>query len=297
MTIQTAAAAAAKRGALREDVVRLKDGRRLGYAEYGDADGAPVIFFNGAPATRIQGAMVAEAAVRSRVRLICPDRPGYGLSDPNRGRLLLDWPTDVVQLADGLGIARFAVVGHSTGGPHAAACAHRIPNRLTGVAISSGAGPFGPTAGTTPKFRQLMRLVAKYPSSVQPVLWLLVRALHRWPDGTVKRLSATECVFDQEVLRDYWEIYRDDKLEAVRQGTGGFLGDLTVLSRPWGFRVEDISVPVHLWHGELDDTVAPEVGRYMAKTIPDCRATFVPGAGHLLFARHMDAILAALTSA
>ena len=289
------ATATATRGAYGDDVIRLDDGRRLGYAEYGDPEGAPVIFFNGAPATRIQGAMVAEVATRSKVRLICPDRPGYGLSDQKRGRLLIDWPADVVQLAAGLAIERFAVVGHSTGGPHAAACAFRIPDRLTGVAISSGAGPFGPTAGTTPRLRQLMRLVAKYPSSVQPVLWLLVRAVHRWPEGTVNRLSATECVFDQEVIRDYREIFLYDKLEAMRQGTSGFLGDLIILSRPWGFRLEDINIPVHLWHGELDDTVVPEVGRYVAKTIPDCRATFLPDAGHLLFARHMDAILAALT--
>lgn len=293
----TIATAAATRGAYREDVIRLSDGRRLGYAEYGDPDGTPVIFFNGTPGTRIKGAVAADAATRSRVRLICPDRPGYGLSDPKRGRLLLDWPADVVQLADGLGIERFAVAGISGGGPHTAACAYRIPERLTGVAIISGAGPFGPTAGLTPKLRRVMRLVARYPRSVQPVIWLLARALHRWPDGTMKRLTATACVPDQDVLRDYGEIFRDDYLEAFRQGTGGVLGDLTILSRPWGFRVEDISMPVHVWHGDLDATVVPEVGRYMAKTVPDCRATFLPGVGHLLFARHMDAILAALTRA
>ena len=70
--------------------IRLDDGRRLGYAEYGDPGGAPVIFFNGAPATRIQGAMVAEVAKRFKVRLICPQgsmsKPCQPVNHENRHR-------------------------------------------------------------------------------------------------------------------------------------------------------------------------------------------------------------------
>lgn len=280
----------------REEIVRLNDGRALGYAEYGQPDGIPVMFFNGTPGTRIKGSICSEAAHRAGVRLICPDRPGYGLSDPKPNRLLLQWPDDITQLADALGLSRFAVCGISGGGPHVAACAYKIPERLTGVGIISGAGPFGLTAGTTPKLRGVMRLLARYPGSVRPVVWLIVRALTRWPDATVKRLTATKVIPDQEALRDHGEAYKLDTLEAFRQGASGFVGDLTILARPWGFRLEDIAVPVFLWHGDLDDTVVPEVARYMAATIPNCTATFFPDAGHLVFARHMDTVFAAVAT-
>ena len=75
------------------------------------------------------------------IRAIVPDRPGYGLSDFQRHRRLLDWPADVEQLADHLGLERFAVLGVSGGGPHAAACAYAIPHRLTRVGLVSSAAP------------------------------------------------------------------------------------------------------------------------------------------------------------
>jgi molybdopterin-guanine dinucleotide biosynthesis protein A len=118
--------------------VRVRDGRRLGYAEYGDPAGFPVMFFHGTPGSRLKGSICADAAAGAGARLICPERPGYGLSDPKRGRRLLDWPDDVVDLAAGLGVDRFAVVGTSGGGPHTVACAYKIPERLTAVAILAG---------------------------------------------------------------------------------------------------------------------------------------------------------------
>src|SRR5438552_17010722 len=110
--------------------ITLRDGRRLGYAEYGDPAGVAVFYFHGTPGSRLEGTIADEAAKRLRVRLIAIDRPGVGLSTFKPRRKLRDWPADVIALADALGIDRFAIVGLSGGGPHALAGARYIGTRL-----------------------------------------------------------------------------------------------------------------------------------------------------------------------
>ncbi len=102
----------------------LPDGRVLAYAEYGDLAGRPLFFFHGGNDSRLEAAILHETAVRMGIRVIAPDRPGYGRSDFQPERTFLNWPDDVAQLADALSIPQFAVVGHSGGGPHAAAVAY-----------------------------------------------------------------------------------------------------------------------------------------------------------------------------
>ncbi|MFC1530325.1 alpha/beta fold hydrolase, partial [Gemmatimonadota bacterium] len=123
--------------------VTLKDGRTLGYDEYGAPGGTPIFYFHGHPGSRIEWPYFHSDndAIEMNARIIAADRPGHGLSDSKRGRQILDWPDDVVELADALGIERFAILGCSGGGPYAAACAFRIPERLTATAIVCGMGP------------------------------------------------------------------------------------------------------------------------------------------------------------
>jgi pimeloyl-ACP methyl ester carboxylesterase len=122
--------------------VTLQDGRVLGYAKYGDRAGRLVLYFAGSPSSRLLHP--PEAATSSLgARVIVIERPGLGLSDFQRGRRLLDWPEDVRQLADAVGMDRFPVVGVSGGAPYAAVCAYRIPVRLwhgeeeTNVSVSA----------------------------------------------------------------------------------------------------------------------------------------------------------------
>jgi pimeloyl-ACP methyl ester carboxylesterase len=103
--------------------IRLRDGRRLGYAGWGDAGGQPLLYFHGWPGARVEGRLADEAARVRGVHLIGIDRPGMGLSDFQPRRTLVDWPDDVLQLAAALTLERFAVLGISDGGPYAAACA------------------------------------------------------------------------------------------------------------------------------------------------------------------------------
>jgi pimeloyl-ACP methyl ester carboxylesterase len=121
--------------------IRLKDGRSLGWVEFGDPEGFPVVNAHGGLACRLDVATAAAAATRSRVRLISPDRPGIGLSDALPGRRIRDWASDIVELVDQLGIDRFAVMGWSMGGQYAAAVGYASPQRITKVAIIAGALP------------------------------------------------------------------------------------------------------------------------------------------------------------
>src|SRR5947209_6959948 len=119
---------------------QLHDGRALGYVEYGNQKGKTLFYFHGHPGSRLEARFLAKQAMQTGVRLIGVDRPGMGLSSYKTGRRFLDWPDDVIELADGLQIERFAVAGFSGGGPYALACAFKISHRLSACGIISGAG-------------------------------------------------------------------------------------------------------------------------------------------------------------
>ena len=147
-----------------DNILRLADGRRLSYAEYGDPDGEPVILLHGNPGSRLFYGLIPGAPFRAGLRLICPDRPGYGQSDffP-RGRGVEDYPDDVTALADALGLDRFAIFGASGGGPYALACAWKIPHRLTAIGVFASIGPFTPEVAhdMNPSVRLMFRIASK----------------------------------------------------------------------------------------------------------------------------------------
>ena len=127
--------------AMIENTLTLPDGRVLGYGIYGDPAGFPVFDFHGIPGSRREAALIADYIGRDDVCFIGMDRPGYGRSSPKRNFRIVDFPGDVVALADQLKIAKFAVLGYSGGGPFALACAAQIPGRLASLAVVSGVGP------------------------------------------------------------------------------------------------------------------------------------------------------------
>jgi pimeloyl-ACP methyl ester carboxylesterase len=277
--------------------IRLSDGRTLGYAEYGDAAGRPVLFFPGTPSSRL--VHPPEAPTRSAgVRLIAVERPGFGLSDFQPRRTLLDWPDDVAALANALGIDRFAVVGLSAGGPYAAACAYKIPQRLTSAAIVSGVGPVDLPGSLEEmsRIRGAGALVARHaPWLLRPLLWLLGNP-RRDPERFFERMCAQTSDVDRAILArpGVREMLLESYLEATRAGVRGFAQDSIILSNPWRFRLENIHMPVHLWHGEQDANVSLSAARYVAEAIPDCKATFLPDEGHWLVLNRWPEIVAAL---
>ena len=282
-----------------DNILRLRDGRLLGYAEYGDPEGKPAFFFHGMPGSRLEGRFGHDAAKKLGIRVVAIDRPGYGLSDFKPRRTFVDWPDDVVELADALKIDRFSVAGVSGGGPYVAACALKIPQRLTAAGIISGVGPFdvpGATEGMSRQNRLIFGMARRLPWLVSLPYWLMAQGARRFPDRVTSLMLRSLPEPDKAVLArpEIRALFIEDTAEAFRSGGRGAAWESVLYARPWGFRLEDITMEVHLWQGEEDVNVPPSMGRYQAEAIPNCRPTFYPGEGHLLIVDRMEEILAAL---
>ena len=283
-----------------EGEVRLPDGRRLAWAEFGDPRGAPVIYCHGFPGSRTQAGLAHDAAARLGLRVVGVDRPGIGRSGRAPGRRLADWPADVSRVADALALGRFGVLGLSAGGPYAAACARMIPERLVAVAIVSGLGPpesWGEARGMRWVARLGLRLAAKSPSLAGPDFGVIARGIARDADRMLALVERFYAAPDRAVLArpGVRPLILASFREGVRQGGAPLAQDLGLLARPWGFGLEEIEIPVELWHGEVDNVVPPGMGRHVAARIPGCRSHFLPREGHFsLVIDHMVAILATL---
>jgi pimeloyl-ACP methyl ester carboxylesterase len=272
--------------------IRLTDGRTLGYAEYGDPSGKPVLFFHGATLSRLFGAAADASARRIGVRLIAPDRPGIGLSDPEPGRTMLDWAADVGELADRLDLARFSVLGHSLGGAYVLACAYAMPKRLIGAGVAAGAIPVGPKGELPPLLRMSPTLVAI-------LLSTMTRLLMFGPQWLRQKMRAADPPSDRELFAspEFAAIVERSVLEGLRRGVRGIRTDAAVLAKPWGFDFEDLQVPVHLWYAELDSMVPFALGKKLAAAIPQSVSRFSSAQGHMsVLVDNLDQILSTLSS-
>lgn len=279
-----------------EDILTLPDGRRLAYAEYGDPHGKPVFFFHGIPGSRLF-TPEEEATRRAGARIITTDRPGFGLSTYRPGRRIPDWPADVAALADALGIRTFHVLGHSGGSPYTLVTAWALSDRVRGAAVACGAGPAdapGVKEGMTPLNRFGLTVGRFLPWPLWRLLvWYLYRMGHENPAYLFERAAGDRPDSDARILADP-EIFRLCCLgqsEGLRPGTTGFAWETRLLTRPWGFPLEEIRVPVHFWHGTDDVDTPLAMGKAMAARIPGSRLTVLPGEAHNLIFPHWEEIL------
>ncbi len=274
--------------------IRLKDGRTLGYAEWGDTSGFPLVHFHGSSSSRLEHPVHPEAL--EGVRLVTIDRPGHGHSEFQPERTLLDWPVDVAELADQLGIERFAVTGWSAGGPHALACAYRIPERITTVGLVSSFGPYdrpGATAGMDRFNKVALAMARRMPWAV--TRWMtgaMGRAFTKDPEGTARRRFASAPAPDQQALSDQraTDMLLASMQESFRAGSDGSAWEARLFTLPWGFRLQDIAVPVALWHGDADINSPIGTGEYLSRTIPDASLTVLPGEGHFFIMKRWGEI-------
>jgi pimeloyl-ACP methyl ester carboxylesterase len=279
--------------------IRLRDGRWLGFAEYGDPQGIPLFAFHGTPGSRLM-VEAADAPARARgVRVIAPDRPGFGLSSGSAARQIGDWPQDVAELAHALEIARFGVVGVSGGGPYALACAWRIPERLSVVASISGVAPMPGTGGIPTLQRQdhaALELLRNVPWLRRPLMVLGGFAWRRFPARMYRRLEALCPPADRLVLArpDVARALITGVQEAFRESSRGAADELRLFIRPWGFPLEEIALPVHLWHGARDTLVPCVAAQRLARSIPNCRVEVIPDGGHYLVYEILDDLLLTL---
>jgi pimeloyl-ACP methyl ester carboxylesterase len=283
-------------------VMELPDGRELAWLEAGRPRGRPVFAFHGTPGSRRQVSFDEKAITASGVRMIAPDRPGYGLSSFHPGRSLLDWATDVSALADHLKLESFAVVGVSGGGPHALACARMLPERVTAAGIASGVGPMGDPefdVGMVGLNRGLMFLAQQSPVVLRPVFWFQEFYMRRWPEAALRAATKRFPAPDVEIFGrpDVRAAFFDDMRRASATAAQAATQDFVLFVSDWGFRLRDVSVPCHLWHGDADRNVPIGHGRFMAGRIPGAVLHECPGEGHLLAVNHLEEVLRTVVAA
>jgi pimeloyl-ACP methyl ester carboxylesterase len=279
----------------------LADGRTLGFAEFGDSLGQPIMYFHGWPSSRLEAGLVEAETQRLHLRIIAPDRPGFGRSTFKPGRELKDWPADVIELANALELDRFSIMGLSGGGPYVAICALKIPQRLRAAGIINGSGPAdapGATDNMRPLNLRLLKIGRRAPWLFSLFTWQEVRALKRDPEDYFIQLMNDMPKPDRNILAraEIRECLLNAALEAFRSGSRGAALENALYAKPWGFKLQDITKEVYLWHGELDINTTPAMARYLASAIPNCHSRFYKDEGHISsFINHMEEILSTLS--
>jgi pimeloyl-ACP methyl ester carboxylesterase len=281
--------------------IRLGDGRRLGFAEWGDPHGRPVLEFRGLPSSRLGDTIEPRFLLANRIRRITVDRPGMGRSDFQPGRRLLDWPNDIQELADALGLDRFFLLGTSGGGPYALACAFRIPGRLVRVALVSGLGPLdrpGALEGVNATERRIMLLARHRPLLARALVGLAVATERHRPGTLLGGLAKAMPACDRAVLArpPVRASLLDCYARAFAQGTRGQVHDWGLTAAPWGFVPGEIGVEVDLWQGDQDDRVPLHHAQHLAAAIRGSHLRILPGQGHMIAFTCIEQALGELTA-
>lgn len=281
-------------GTTRPSYVTLRDGRRLAVQEYGDPQGVPVFFFHGWIGSRLDFAPNDGAATSMGVRVLSVDRPGCGESDFQPNRKLLDWPDDVANAADELGLGRFAVCGHSFGGPYVAACALKLKDRLRSATIVAGISPTtigDVTKGMPGLVRTALWLGGRAPTLVRPYVSLMAAATKKpslLKKGFEGLLPQSELALLDTAA---FEGFLDHSGEMVKHGAKGAYWDARMVLGEWGFECADIEMPVDLFYGTEDRNVPPAMGEYYRDAIPSTSSTFYEGEGHFILYTRATEIL------
>jgi pimeloyl-ACP methyl ester carboxylesterase len=275
------------------------------YAEWGRLDGRPVVLLHGMPGSRLF-CPEAEATERARVRLITIDRPGYGMSTPHPGRTLLGWVDDYVEWAELIGLVPCPIVGWSSGGPYALACAARRPECVTSVGLAASPGPLDEVASEwdslSAETRELTGMLRRdAPEALERISsrcqWFESDWETMFEPAWASSRTGRDVVDPDDALlaqREILEPMLAEMREAARQGSAGYVEDWIAESLPWGFSPREVSHNVHIWWGDGDLLVTRASAEHFARTIKRSTLTVLPGEGQLFPIQHWRAMLAAL---
>lgn len=259
--------------------MHLPDGRTIAYTACGDPDGDLVFYFHGAPSSRFDLVRFDTEFAARGLRLVSPERPGYGGSSPVVTRTHADWARDVAALADHLGRERFAVVGASSGGPYAVACAALLPERVVGAGVIAAVTDMGWAPAWDSMFEFEVALMGRGDLAAT-VQWC---EEHLGPDGAgfadvALPLAQADLDFlaspGDPVSISGWSV-------PFVQGVGGYAQDIELQSRPWNFDVSAIKARLMVLHGEEDGIVSTRHARHTAALVDGASLEILPGHGHL----------------
>lgn len=280
-----------------DHVITLSNGLRLGYAEYGDPRGEVAFYFHGWPSSRLQGCLFDELAKKHGMRLICPDRPGIGLSDPQPGRTLEDWQQTLNELAAHVGADNWHVIAWSGGGPYVLATALLMPKRILSASIICGAPPLI-FLGDREMFwiyRLLIQLRKLLPTVLGGILKLGSVIAGMKPGCLVHRLLLKMLgAEDRRILSDpkVFKVVCEATLGALKRPAADVIADADIYLSEWGFEVSRITLPVHFWHGKQDRNIDWTYTQRLASLIPHAVTHFSEHDGHYsLPVTHAEQIL------
>ncbi|MEO8814624.1 MAG: alpha/beta hydrolase [Mycobacterium sp.] len=271
-----------------EGNIAVGENRRIGFAEFGAPHGRPIFWLHGTPGARRQIPPEARVfAERENVRLIGIDRPGIGSSTPYRYGCVLDFANDLHTIADTLGVGKMAVIGLSGGGPYALACAAGMPDRVVSVGVLGGVAPAsGPDAvsgglmGLGSRVAPLLEVAGPQISGVATALIWLARPV---ASTALDLYASVSPEADRHLLHrpEFKAMFLDDLLNGSRKQLAAPFADVVLFARDWGFRLEDITAPVHWWHGDHDHIVPFAHGEQVVTRLPNAKLYRLPGESHL----------------
>ena len=271
-----------------EGTIAVRDDRRLSFAEYGSRRGPAIVWMHGTPGARRQIPLeIREYADRQGVRIIGLDRPGIGSSTPYLYPDILDWTRDLQLVLDTLAIDTVRLIGLSGGGPYALAAGAALPDRVHGVGVLGGVAPTQGEDAADGGIIQLavtlapLLVAARVPLGV--ALTQGIRLVRPLAGPALDLYAAVQPPGDKNLLSrpEFKAMFLDDLLNGSRFQTSAPINDLILFTRPWGFDLADVQVPVRWWHGDDDHIVPFRHGQHVVDRLPDATMSVIDGESHL----------------
>jgi pimeloyl-ACP methyl ester carboxylesterase len=271
-----------------EGNVAVGEDRQIGFAEFGDPQGRAVFWLHGTPGARRQ--IPTEARIYAKqhgIRLIGLDRPGTGSSSPHLYENIAASADDLRTIADILGIDKMAVIGLSGGGPYALAAAAAMPDRVVAAGILGGVAPFlgdeGITSGLMNLGKRAAPLLRLGGDPLRIGASLMVRAIRPFANTALFLYAAISPEGDRRLLTrpEFGAMFLDDLLNGSRKQLAAPFNDVVLFTRDWGFRLDEVKIPVRWWHGDSDHIVPLAHGEHAVALLPDAELIVLPGESHL----------------
>ncbi len=280
-----------------EGHITLRDGRKLQYAEYGDPQGKPVIHMHGIIGCRYERFPDDLLTRKLGVRLIVPDRPGYGLSEYAPGHGYLDFADDLLELVDHLDIQQCSIMGLSVGAIYASAFAYKTPKRLHNIAMICLTPPFrsfSDFAGMSPTLKLFLAFSKYLPTAAHMIADTAIKKACNNPEKFLANIPV--CLSDRAILShpQLREHIESCLLAGNKNCHSGFVHDTLLPAEPWPFAIEDIQTKMYFWHG-TEDTHSP-LSRIkpIVDVVPNNQFYSIKGGGHFLIYDHWQKILTTL---
>jgi pimeloyl-ACP methyl ester carboxylesterase len=272
-----------------QNLILLRDGRKLEITEYGDRSGHPTFFFHGLIGSHHQASYISDEAGRIGIRIIAPNRPGVGRSEFIERKTALESVADVEDVARALELDEFSLIGISGGTPYALAALSQLAHRVKTVTLISGMGPMqlpGALRGMDHRRRVALEVGSRFPAVARRGFRKANKRFVADPEALLDRLIATWSLPDQAVFKrqSVYDLFMQDLHQVFTVGAGPVtLAHELALYRNYGVSLRDLprDKRITLWQGLSDNIVPPAMAFKMALVLPNCEAHFVPG-GHFV---------------